>query len=170
MNQSEEFESELIRTHSHILYKTHECTTNCQAKTRKTCAEKGKVIHPKQPIPMKFLHLFLKKSELNLGTEKFLHLLLRCVVKTHAETVAESMGNLIDIHCEKRRGLGVEDVGKEAFIDWNGPPVHLSDNLGAKVLNRLFKGKMWHFVTVANQPDSEVTRRLKQKQAKLPFF
>ena len=119
---------------------------------------------------MKFVHLFLKKEELYLGIEKFLHLLLRCVLKTHAETVAESMGNLIDMHCEKRRGLGVEDVGKEAFIDWNGPPIHLADNLGVKVLNRLFKGKRWHFVTVANQPDSEVTRRLKQKQSKLPFF
>ena len=170
LNQSDETDSDIIRTSNHLLYKIHECTENCQAKYRKTCDQKGKIIHPKQPIHMKFVHLFLKKEELYLGIEKFLHLLLRCVLKTHAETVAESMGNLIDMHCEKRRGLGVEDVGKEAFIDWNGPPIHLADNLGVKVLNRLFKGKRWHFVTVANQPDSEVTRRLKQKQSKLPFF
>ena len=62
----------------------------------------------------------------------FLHLILRCVLKTHAETVAESMGNLVYMHCEKRRGSGIADVGKETFIDWNGPPVHLLTNLGLK--------------------------------------
>ena len=35
---------------------------------------------------------------------------------------------------------------------------------------RVFKGDKWHFVTVANRNDSEVTRRLKSKPAKLPFF
>ena len=73
------------------------------------------------------------------------------------------MGNIVDLHCEKRHGLSVEDVGKETFIDWNGPPVHLSDNLGIKTLNRVFKGTKWHFVTVANKTDSEVKKRLKQK-------
>ena len=63
----------------------------------------------------------------------FLHLLLRCVLKKHAETVAESMGNLMDMHCEKRCGLGVENVVKETFIDWNGPRVHIADNIGIKV-------------------------------------
>ena len=66
--------------------------------------------------------------------------------------------------------MGIEDVGKESFIDWNGPPVHLSDSLGIKTLNRIFKGSKWHFVTVANKSDSEVTQRLKKRQAKLPFF
>ena len=119
---------------------------------------------------MKFVQLFLKKSELYTGIESFLHLLLRCIVKTHAETVAESMGNIVDLHCEKRRGLGIEDVGKETFIDWNGPPIHLADNLGIKTLNRNFNGSKWHFVTVANQTDSEVTKRLKSKKPKVPFF
>ena len=58
------------------------------------------------------------------------------------------MGNLVEMHCEKRRGFGIEDVGKEMFIDWNGLPVHQSDSLGIKTLNRLFKGTKWHFVTV----------------------
>ena len=105
-----------------------------------------------------------------MGIKSFLHLLLRCLLKTHAETVAESMGNLIDLHSEKRRGLGVEDAGRETFIDWNGPPVHQVDVLAEKTLNRVFKGDKWHFVTVANRGDSEVTRRLKSKPAKLPFF
>ena len=119
---------------------------------------------------MKFLHLFLKEPELFKGIEVFIHLLLRCVVKTHAETVAESMGNLVDLHCEKRRGLGVQDVGLEVFIDWNGPPVHLVDSLGTRTLSRLFNGGKWHFVTMVNRGDSEVTRRLKSVDAKLPFF
>ena len=131
---------------------------------------RGKVVFPRDPIPIKFLHLFLKKEEFYEGIHHFLHLLLRCLIKTHAETVVGSMGNLVDLHCEKRRGLGIEDVGKETFIDWNGPPVHLADNLGTKVLNRLFKGSKWHFVTVANKSDSEVTRRLKDRKSKLPFF
>ena len=96
--------------------------------------------------------------------------MLRCVIKTHAETVVESMGNLVDMHCEKRRGLGIEDVGRETFIDWNGPPIHQCDNLGVKVLNRIFKGTKWHFITVANKSDSNVTRRLREQQSKLPFF
>ena len=45
-----------------------------------------------------------------------------------------------------------------------------NDNLGIKTLNRLFKGTRWHFITVVNQADSEVTKRLKSNQAKLPFF
>ena len=119
---------------------------------------------------MKFLHLFLKKEELFTGISCFLHLFLRCLMKTHAETIAESMGNLVDLHCEKRRGLGIEDVGKEAFIDWNGPPLHLAENLGMKTMDRIFKGSRWHFVTVVNKADSEVTQRLKKRQTKLPFF
>ena len=91
-------------------------------------------------------------------------------VKTHAETVTESMGNLVAMHCEKRRGLGIEDVDKEIFINWNGPPVHMADSLGGKTLNRVFKGKKWHFATKASRLDTEVIIRLKSKQAKVPFF
>ena len=164
------FDSELIRLHEHLLYVLHKCDQNCSAKTMKKCSERGKVVIPKQPIPIKFLHLFLKREELYSNIQNFLHFLLRCVMKTHAETVVESMGNLVEMHCEKRRGLGIEDVGKETFIDWNGPPVHQSDSLGIKTLNRLFKGTKWHFVTVANKADSEVTKKLKSEKSKLPFF
>ena len=76
------------------------------------------------------------------------------------------MGNLVEMHYEKRRGLGVEDAGRETFIDWNGPPVHLVDALGEKTLNRVFEGGKWHFVTVINMADSEVTRRLKNNLQK----
>ena len=162
--------SDLVRMNEHNLYKLHKCSEECDLRSSKTCDKKGKIIEPKQPIAMKFLHLFLKEKDLFDGIKGFLHLLLRCLLKTHAETVAESMGNLIDLHSEKRRGLGVEDAGRETFIDWNGPPVHMVDALGEKTLNRVFKGGKWHFVTVINRADSEVTRRLKSKPAKLPFF
>ena len=86
------------------------------------------------------------------------------------KTVAESMGNLVDLHCEKRRGLGVQDVGLEVFIDWNGPSIHLVDSLGARVLDRYFNGGKWHFVTLVNRAGSVVTRRLKDVKPKTPFF
>ena len=47
-------------------------------------------------------------------------LLLRCIVLTHAGTVVKNIRNQIEMHYEKRRGLGIEDVAKETFIDWNG--------------------------------------------------
>ena len=170
LNLIDKSESELIQRNEHILYKVHECTDECTAKYNKTCKEKNKLIFPKEPIPIKFLKLFLKYEELYSGIECFLHLMLRCLLKTHAETVAESMGNLVAMHCDKRRGLGIEDVGKETFINWNGPPVHMADSLGVKTLNRLFKGKKWHFVTRTSNLDSEVIKRLKSKPAKVPFF
>ena len=170
LNLIDKSESELIQRNEHILYKVHECTDECTAKYNKTCKEKNKLIFPKEPIPIKFLQLFLKYEELYSGIECFLHLMLRCLLKTHAETVAESMGNLVAMHCDKRRGLGIEDVGKETFINWNGPPVHMADSLGVKTLNRLFKGKKWHFVTRTSNLDSEVIKRLKSKPAKVPFF
>ena len=169
LNLIDKSESELIQRNEHILYKVHECTDECTAKYNKTCKEKNKLIFPKEPIPIKFLQLFLKYEELYSGIECFLHLMLRCLLKTHAETVAESMGNLVAMHCDKRRGLGIEDVGKETFISWNGPPVHMADSLGVKTLNRLFKGEKWHFVTRTSNLDSEIIKRLKSKPAKVPF-
>ena len=79
--------------------------------------DQGKVVFPKVPISIKVLHLFLKKEELFVGIKSSLHLFVRCLMKTHAETIAESMGNLVDMHWEKRRDLGIEDVGKESLID-----------------------------------------------------
>ena len=42
------------------------------------------------------------------------------------------MANYVEIHEEKRRGLDIEDVGKETFIHLDGPPVQVSKNLGIK--------------------------------------
>ena len=170
LNKCEEQTSDMMKMFEHVLYKTHECNETCTAKYNKTCKEKGKVILPKQFIPMKFLHIFLKEKDLYTGIHNFLHFLLRCVMKTHAEGVAESMGNYIEMHCDKRRGLDIETLGKESYMHWNGPPVHLTEQLGIKVLNRIFKGDSWHFVTRRNKAGSVVTRRLKCTTAKLPYF
>ena len=60
----------------------------------------------------------------------------RCVVKTHAEGVVESMGNYVEIHSDKRRGR--MDIGKEALIHWNGPPLARANRLGEAALDRIF--------------------------------
>ena len=150
-----------------LLYKRHECRAyRCNDK----CNLKDHLEVPKRPIAMKFLHLFLREKELYQGNEMFLHFLLRCTMKTHAEGVAESMGSVIDTHIEKRRGLNIEEVGKESIIHWNGPPIHLSDSLGEKALNRHFKGRPWHFVKKYGPSQSTVVNRLLDKNPRVPFF
>ena len=119
---------------------------------------------------MKFFHLYLREKELYEGHQNFLNFLLRCTVKLHAEGVAESMGSVIDIHSDKRRGLNIEDVGKESIIHWNGPPIHLCDSLGEKSLNRHFKGRLWHFMKKDIGIQSTVLKRLHEKTPRVPFF
>ena len=81
----------------------------------------------------------------------------KCAVKTHAEGVAESMGNYVDIHSEKRRGLDVSVVGQEAYIHWNGPPVHLADSIGVSSLDSYFAGRSgWRFLIRQNRFQSVV--------------
>ena len=120
---------------------------------------------------MKILYLFLKVEGLSAGIGLFLSVFLQYAVKAHAEGVAESMGNLIDIHSDKRRGMGIDSVGLEAQIDWNGPPIHLADKLGEKTLDRLFGGRSkWHFITRDNKKESVITKRLKQEKPLMPFY
>jgi len=41
-----------------------------------------------------------------------------------------------------------DDVGMEANIHWNGPPIHLAQNFGEAALDAHFGGRhKWHFVT-----------------------
>ena len=93
----------------------------------------------------------------------------RCLVKTHAEGVAESMGNYMDIHGDKRRGsMNIDDLGQEAFIHWNGPPLHLADNLGKKSLDRYFKRSSWNFITKRTSHSQQ--SRIKQVSSRALFF
>ena len=55
---------------------------------------------------------------------------LRCLVKAHAEGMEESMGNIVKIHSDNRKGnMNLEDAGKESFIHWNRPPVNSGEKL-----------------------------------------
>ena len=49
-----------------------------------------------------FCILFLKTPELYKGLEKTLDLYVPVATKTYAVGVAESMGNFVDIHAEKK--------------------------------------------------------------------
>lgn len=67
---------------------------------------------------------------------------IRCLVKTHAEGVVESMGSYVEMHADKRRGrMDISDIGVEALIHWNGPPLAKADKLGEASLDRVFGGR-----------------------------
>ena len=117
--------SDIRKMNEHFIFQVHKCDGNCSAKTQKKCTLFNKIQLPLKIINMKILHLFLREESLYMGIELFLSIFIKCSVKTHAEGVAESMGNYVDIHSEKRRGLDVAVVGQEAYIHWNGPGVHL---------------------------------------------
>ena len=120
---------------------------------------------------MKFLHWFIEDEMSSEGIKQFLYLFLRCSVKTHAEGIAESMGSYVNYHSDKRRGLDIEDVGREALIHWNGPPVDKAGHIGEAALDGKFGGRSnWRFVTHANKAESIVISRLKRKKPWLPFF
>ena len=76
------------------------------------------------------------------------------------------MGNYIDLHSDKRRGIEIDDVGKEVMIDWNGPPIHMAEKFGINSLNRKFKGTHWNFITKNPKTDSTVMRNLKKETEK----
>ena len=49
----------------------------------------------------------------------------------------------MDIHVDKMRGsMNIDDLGQEAFIHWNGPPLHLADNLGKSLWTDISKGAL----------------------------
>ena len=63
-------------------------------------------------------------------------------MKTHAEGVVEAMGSYAEMHAEQRRGsMDISDVGKEAMVHWNGPPIAMADILGEAALDRHFGGR-----------------------------
>ena len=120
---------------------------------------------------MKVLHLLLKFPELYEDISGVLHLFLRCASKTHAESVAESMGNYLDMYSEKKRGLDITAVGEESYIHWNGPPVHRANLLGKASLDKKFEGRSsWRFVSKTGRHESQVVSRLKRTSPRLPFF
>ena len=81
--------------------------------------------------------------------------------------------------------MDISDIGKEAVIHWNGPPIAKADSIGEAAMNRIFKGGRffgnsnfsllfiiyrWNFVTMANKTDSVVTKRHREEEPAFPFF
>ena len=153
------------------LYKAHHCSKLCTSSRPQLCKDFQSIELPKKLITAKFLHMFLKYSSLYSGIEDLLHLFLRCALKTHVESVAESMGSIIDLHSDKRRGIDVRVVGEESMIHWNGPPINRANDLLESALDRHFGGRRnWHFITRQNKPESTVISRLKRETVRVPWF
>ncbi len=152
----------------------HICSKLCrvpQANKARSCPKCQQPEQPKRISTTKVLHMILRNEVLYAGIEEFLHFFLRCALKTHVESVAESMGSIIDMHNDKRRGLDVKVVGGEAMIHWNGPPLHAADDLLESALDRHFGGKKnWHFKTRSNKPEYVVISRLKGQPGQVPWF
>ena len=120
---------------------------------------------------MKVLHLLLKFPELYQDISGILHLFLRCASKTHAESVAESMGNYIDSYSDKKRGLDINAIGGECYIKWNGPPVHLAEEIGKSVLDKTFAGRStWRFVDKTDKHESKVVSKMNRITLRLQFL
>ena len=66
--------------------------------------------------------------------------------------------------------MDIEDIGKEAQIHWNGPPLAKADKLGEASLDRILGKGRWNFTTMANRADSKVTKRLREEEASVLFF
>ena len=161
----------ILKQYEHIIFQTHVCSSTCSVTIHKKCTNYMKVLEPRCVITMKVLHLFLKFRELYDGLESVLHLLVRVASKTHAEGVAESMGNYVDFYSDKKRGLDITAVGDESYIHWNGPPVHLAGALGQAALDKKFGGRSnWRFVTKKGKSESLVVSRLKRVESRVPFF
>ena len=150
--------NDVLKRFESALFRVHSCSKDCN----KHCSSKAKVLIPREPNLFKIVHLFYKEPSLYLGVEEFLSFFLRCIVKTHAEGYAESMGNIVDMHSDKRSGrMELVDAGKEAAIHWNCPPLSKADGLGTRALDRKFGVGWWNFLTNFEKSDSTITKRLK---------
>ena len=119
----------------------------------------------------KILASFTKFEDLYRVIQNFLHLILRFSFKTHAETVAKSMGSYIDYHSNKSRGLDIATVGCEIRIHWNGPLLHKGSALIESALDRHFVGRSnWHFVIKENKHASVVVSKMKKKRPRVSWF
>ena len=56
--------------------------------------------------------------------------------------------NLVEIHSDARRWrMDIGDVGKEAMILWNGPPLAKADRVGKEALDIISGRGKWSFTT-----------------------
>ena len=85
--------------------------------------------------------------------------------------MVESTVNCNETHSDKMcERIDISDIGKEALIHWNGPPLARADRLGKAALDRVFGRGRWNFIIMTNKGDSLVTKRLREEERSLPFF
>ena len=74
----------------------------------------------------------------------------------------------------RKKRVDVCDVGKESYIHWNGPPVHMCNEIADATLDLHFEGRKWHFVKTSRGRntfnESTVIHRLQQQVPNIPFF
>ena len=62
------------------------------------------------------------------------------------------MGNLVKMHLDAKRGrMDISDVGKEAMIYWNEPPLSKSDRLRRSMMDKIFGRWKWRFTNIAKK-------------------
>jgi hypothetical protein len=113
------------------------------------------------------------------GCHDWLYLYSHMVMKSPNESVAESMGSILDQHADPQRGLSTVDFSKEAFIHWNGPAAHKAKQFLIFALEARFPGKDWRkeFSHQAHRQDrlsnwivSQVVDNYLKESSKLPFM
>ena len=62
-------------------------------------------MEPKEFKSMKIIYLYLKSAELYEVLLDFINLFVTVATKTHAEGLAESIGNYVEMHAEKKEVL-----------------------------------------------------------------
>jgi len=80
------------------------------------------------------------------------HLLASAMVRTHCESVAESMGNIVKTYSQGRP-VSHNTLRQEIFVRWNGPSPFVADNILEEALNLHFGSKTWHFFRSTDRPD-----------------
>ena len=116
------------------------------------------------------------ESKLYSGVGDILYLFQHCALKTSNEAVVEGIGNIVNMHADRRRGLSSDAYEREAFIHYNGPPLCKADGLIKEVLDIHFdEGKPWHFTkgsrgaqSVSAGSKSAVLTRHHGEPSKLP--
>ncbi|KAJ1637498.1 hypothetical protein T492DRAFT_301128 [Pavlovales sp. CCMP2436] len=126
------------------------------------------------------MRVLFTDSCLYLGVHDWLFLFELCSTHTSNESVVESMGNIIDKHAAPGRHLAPVDYSREAYIHWNGSPLHPSNDLVNAALNLLFNALGpgdWNFLHKTLRPSklkfravSQVVDRHRAERSKLPFM
>eukprot|EP00918_Siedleckia_nematoides_P014375 GHVU01031220.1.p1 GENE.GHVU01031220.1~~GHVU01031220.1.p1 ORF type:complete len:127 (-),score=5.37 GHVU01031220.1:251-631(-) len=119
----------------------------------------------------------LTDQSLFSGLGDILFVFEMCALKTSNESVLEGMNSIVSAHADSVRGAAAETYEAEAYLHWNGPPLHKADSVITGALNSYFGGSSWHFSHVSPSSvfspyvyKSKVLRRLMEDGGRLPFL